>query len=191
MARKWFANLMITLALSSCCSLRTGDLLFHVVASDNHITSVTPGNIDHVAIYIGGDSVIEAITHEGVTITPLHTVLHRESGYYIIGRVKGSNRKQSVRNALDYRGRPYDSLYLATNSAIYCTELVQLSFVDRHGRPVFETVPMTFRNATGQIPAYWQELYRRHDMYVPEGQPGTNPAELAKRPVVRLKKAKY
>ena len=90
MARRWFINLIISagLVFNSCqtLSLREGDLLFHVVATGNAITEVTPGMIDHVAIVVSKDSVIEAVGR-GVKTTPLDSLRNQE-GYYLVGRVK-------------------------------------------------------------------------------------------------------
>ena len=62
-------------------ALREGDLLFHVAEKNNAITEVTPGMIDHVAIVIGADSVIEAVG-KGVVTTPLDSLLS-QSGRYV------------------------------------------------------------------------------------------------------------
>ena len=49
-------------ALVGCRSaLRPADLLFHVSEVENAITAVTPAMIDHVAIVVSRDSVIEAV----------------------------------------------------------------------------------------------------------------------------------
>lgn len=180
--------LFITLVAlcAACQTLRKGDLLFHVVAQDNQITEVTSGQIDHVAIYAGSGEVVEAIPRKGVTTTPLDTLLHREDGYYLRGRVTGIARDLSVTNARQYLGLPYDSLYLPTTDAIYCSELVQIAYVDRMGKQLFGTIPMSFHDSTGQITSYWQRFYAQHGMDVPEKQPGTNPAELSKRQIVKI-----
>lgn len=165
--------------------LRPCDLLFHVAQQDNPITDVTPGRIDHVAIAIGQDSVIEAIGR-GVVITPLDS-LRAQKGYYIVGRVRGSiDREQTIRNARSYLGRRYDHLFLAGNDSIYCSELVQLSYVDKHGRPLFAPVPMSFRDGSGNITGYWKRFYAKHGMEVPEGAPGTNPGEMSRRANIKI-----
>ena len=179
----------LVLLTASCTSLHVGDLLFHVVDNDNAITSVTPDRIDHVAICISRDSVIEAIPSEGVTTTPLHQLLQRDGGYYVVGRVKHANIRHSVNNARAYQRLPYDSLYLPATDAIYCSELVLLSYVDRHGNRLLHSVPMTFRDSTNQIPLFWQQLYERHSMPVPEGEPGSNPSELAHRKEIKKRKS--
>lgn len=182
--------MLLTLCCAACTSLRTGDLLFHVVEQENRITAVTPGQIDHVGIYMGKGLVLEAIPKAGVVTTPLHAVLQREDGYYLLGHVKGVSSQLSISNARRYIGLPYDSLYLQDNEAIYCSELVQLSYVDRQGRQIFSTVPMTFRDSSGTIPSYWQQLYQRNGLSVPEGEPGSNPAEMSQRRQVIIKKLK-
>ena len=189
MARRWYINIIIGigLALSSCqtYSLRKGDLLFHVAPTANAITDVTPDMIDHVAIVLTSDSVIEAVPHRGVTITPLDSLRHQQ-GHYIIGRVHGADPVLSLINARRYLGRPYDALYLADNEAVYCSELVQFSFTDSHGQRLFAPVPMSFHDASGRITPYWTDFYSRQGMDVPEGQPGTNPAELSQRKTVKI-----
>ena len=171
--------------LASCQSLSTGDLLFHVVAKGNAITDVTPGMIDHVAIVICKDSVIEAVGR-GVKTTPLDS-LRRQEGYYIIGRVRRADPTRSIANARQYLGRPYDRLYLPDNDAIYCSELVQLSFVDKQGVHLFSPIPMSFHDATGRITDYWRQFYAKYQLEVPEGEPGTNPGELSQRSEVHIK----
>ena len=176
--------------LMGCGSLRKGDLLFHVASKSNHITEVTPGMIDHVAICLGHDSVIEALPKQGVVTTPLHTVLNREEGYYVKGRVRRADGSRSAEQALRYLGLPYDSLYLEDNEAVYCSELVVMSLVDKQGRRLLQQVPMSFRDSTGQISRYWQQFYSQRGMEVPEGAPGSNPSELSQRKRVIIKKLK-
>jgi len=183
--------LVLSFTCCACSSLRPGDLLFHVVEHDNHITEVTPGMIDHVAIYLGGDSVLEAVPRSGVVVNPLSVVLEREPGSYLRGTVRGADRRRSLQQALGYRGCPYDSLYLPEGEAIYCSELVQLSYVDKNGAPLFQPIPMSFHDADGHITPYWQQFYARQGLDVPEGRPGTNPSEMALRPQVIIKKLKY
>lgn len=181
-----FAALLFC-CLAACSSLREGDLLFHVASQGNNITDVTPGMTDHVAICLGGDSVVEAIPGKGVVVTPLGEVLHREEGYYVKGRVKKADAKQSVAHARRYLGLPYDSLFLPGNDAIYCSELVQLSMVDKRGKPLLQPVPMSFHDASGRITDYWTKFYERFGLPVPEGQPGTNPGELQQRRNVKVR----
>ena len=100
MERKWFIDIIIAIVIglvaTSCqtYSLKSGDLLFHVVSQGNAITDVTPGMIDHVAIVMSPDSVIEAVG-KGVKTTPIDS-LRQQDGHYLVGRVKGIDSKQSI-----------------------------------------------------------------------------------------------
>ena len=176
--------------------LSEGDLLFVAPARANAITSVTQGAdslaIDHVAIvhYIGGQHglpyALEAIGR-GVCLTPLDSFWNHNTGATIIAaRIETLDVTGSVKKALSYTGRPYDWLYQPGDSAIYCSELVQMCYRDTDGRHIFPTIGMTFRDAGGHIPQFWIDLYARHGLPVPEGEPGTNPAALLRHPAMRI-----
>lgn len=175
--------------------LQEGDLLFTCSEQPNAITSVTSGveglPIDHVAIAhrIGGDDgplyVIEAVKPM-VCLTPIDTFLCR-NGQVIVGRINVEwNRSASIRRCLHAVGKPYDDLYLPGDSAVYCSELVQMNCLAPDGTPVFGTVPMSFHDRSGRVTEYWTDFYRRRGMAVPEGAPGTNPGELSRRPQVTI-----
>jgi hypothetical protein len=176
--------------------LREGDLLFCCSDTANAITSVTTGlqdmPIDHVAIvhFIGGEQlglpyVIEAVK-PAVCLTPLDTFLC-ENGRVLQGRVNADcDIAASIKRCLMQVGKPYDNLYLPGDSAVYCSELVQMCFIDPSGKLVFDLVPMSFHDATGQVTDYWQEFYQARGMKVPEGEPGSNPGELSRREQVTI-----
>lgn len=176
--------------------LREGDLLFCCSDTANAITSVTTGlqdmPIDHVAIvhFIGGEQlglpyVIEAVK-PAVCLTPLDTFLC-ENGRVLQGRVNADcDIAASIKRCLMLVGKPYDNLYLPGDSAVYCSELVQMCFIDPSGKLVFDLVPMSFHDATGQVTDYWQEFYQARGMKVPEGEPGSNPGELSRREQVTI-----
>ena len=144
--------------------------------------------IDHVAIAVSKDSVIEAIGR-GVVITPIKDIM-QQPGHYLVARVRNADCKQSVSNARSYLGCSYDSLFLPDNEAIYCSELVQLSYVDKKGDQLFEPIPMSFHDYTGAITPYWRDFYSRQGLKVPEGEPGTNPSELSRRPQIVFRSSK-
>ena len=181
------------MAQSKVCA-HEGDLLFVVPAESNAITAVTQGNdtlaIDHVAIlhFIGGNNalpyVIEAIG-SGVCLTPIDTFLIRHSHDRIVqAKVQDLDVPVSIGHALSLVGLPYDWLYQSGDSAIYCSELVQLCFVRNDGQHIFSTIPMTFRDRDGTIPQHWIDLYTQHSRSVPEGEPGTNPQQIFHHPAV-------
>ena len=113
--------------------LKDGDLLFVVNGNGNDITDVTVGvdglGIDHVAVYAEGN-VIEAIPESGVVESPLDSFLVRlsENETVLVGRVDGLDVRASVDNARRLLGLPYDDIFMPGDSAVYCSELVQMSF---------------------------------------------------------------
>ena len=80
---------------------------------------------------------------------------------------------------MSYIGRPYDRLYMPDDSAVYCSELVQLSYTDKDGTSVFPQQPMSFHDKSGKVTEFWKDYYRQFGMDVPEGWPGTNPGGIS------------
>lgn len=201
MASPGIKTLVLAVALCSCLklmgqmTLREGDLLFCCTDSANAITAVTVGvdnyPIDHVAVVhrIGGEEgplyAIEAVK-PAVCLTSLNKFICNNARV-LVGRLNVDyDVRASIRACLGLVGRPYDDLYLPGDSAVYCSELVQRCYVTHDGEPVFNTIPMSFHDATGQVTEYWRQFYGQHGMSVPEGEPGTNPGELSRRPQVTI-----
>ena len=202
---KTMKSSLITIIATACCivashcqmlgqctlhDLHDGDLLFFAPAKSNAITQVTSGigntAIDHVAIVHLADSGITTIeaVHRGVVIMPVDSTRLRarqRNEAVMVGRVDGGlDIAASIANALQHLGKPYDFYFEPSDSAIYCSELVQKAFVDIAGEPVFGTIPMSFHTPDGKILPYWTEYYRRVGKTVPEGAPGTNPGQLSR-----------
>ena len=189
-------TLCVTMSMVSL-DLQEGDLLFSCSSDENAITSVTSGveglPIDHVAIVhrIGGEHgplfVVEAVKPM-VRITPVDTfLLSIDNHCVLVGRVNVPiDVNGSVRRCLLMVGKPYDDLFLPGDSAIYCSELVQMNYVSSEGERIFSTIPMSFHDETGCVTEYWQSFYAEHGMVVPEGVPGTNPGELSRSPLVTI-----
>lgn len=176
--------------------LQNSDLLF-VVGSDSEfsqaIASATGGDDNlkyvHVAILkVDNDmmQVIEADPENGVRKITLDEFLAgapRLSGNpgVVIKRLNADfDADSAVANAEKHLGEPYDWLYLPDNGKSYCSELVYESYIDEQGHPIFQAVPMNFRNADGTMPEFWERLFRQSGMAVPEGVPGTNPQDMSK-----------
>ena len=187
--------LALTLSGQTVRELREGDLLFCCSDTANAITQVTTGiedlSIDHVGIAhrIGGEDgplfVIEAVKPV-VCITPIDTFLVNNARI-LVGRVNVEmDTRRSIRRCLAMVGKPYDDLYLPGDSAVYCSELVQLNYVSPDGNLIFGAIPMSFHDASGQVTDYWKDFYSRRGMAVPEGAPGSNPGELSRRPQVTI-----
>ncbi|MGM9803396.1 MAG: YiiX/YebB-like N1pC/P60 family cysteine hydrolase [Muribaculaceae bacterium] len=170
--------------------LRDGDLLFFAPEQSNAITQVTQGidsvPIDHVAIVhlVGSCVVTIEATHRGVVVMPIDSTrmraLQRREAV-MVARVNGDvDVAESIGGALRHLSKPYDFFFEPSDSAIYCSELVQKAYVDTGGKPVFNTIAMSFHTPDGKILPYWTEYYRRAGKTVPEGAPGTNPGQLSR-----------
>ena len=197
--QKRLTALILVLALCACHApaerLQTGDLLFVGTsetpgAMDEAIVSAT-GNLTHVAIIqvdkAGIPWVVDATPKRGVSRYPLDTLVQANSGaVFLVKRLKDTTGVSSfVENALRYVGDPYDLTFLPDNDAYYCSELVRDAYRRPDGSYLFDAVPMNFLSPDGSLPPYWEELFERLDMPVPQGLPGTNPQDMSRSPILR------
>lgn len=206
MGRRTILFLFILLLTAIGCSqqqgrLQNGDLIFVGLPMDYHaetgsmdeaISSATREegalNLIHVAIAeVKADSVwiIDATIAHGVDRHPLDTFLrdftlkNGEYPEFVVKRVKGIDADAAVKRAKSFCGRAYDVRFLPDNEELYCTELVQKSYLDADGRPVFKSEPMNFKAPDGTMPPYWEWLFGQLGMEVPQGVPGTNPQKMS------------
>lgn len=85
-----------------------------------------------------------------------------------------------VEKAKTYCGRAYDMHFLPDNDAQYCSELVRNAYTTSAGAYIFSESPMNFKNAEGEFPPYWVELFGVLGEPIPQGVMGTNPNEMSK-----------
>ena len=183
-------------AQHSSSNLKEGDLLFYIAESSNPITEVTSGfdnkRVEHVSIFtrVNNKPYILEATHKGVVMQPIDSTfsrLNRRKEQIYIGRVQGKwDKKTSINKAKSYIGRPYDFYFEPNDSAIYCSELVQISYQDKKGKLLFSPIPMSFHDNTGEIIDYWKEYYRKAGKDVPEGAPGSNPGNLSRNSKIKI-----
>jgi hypothetical protein len=202
------------LVLLAACSpkaerLQSGDLIFVGIPADYSLdhssmeeaisaaTGIGEGlNLIHTAIAEvdaeGRTWIIDATIKHGVDRHPLDTFLRdftlRDGSYPVfeVMRLKKSrNAPAFVENAKTHLGLPYDVSFLPDNGAYYCTELVYDSYLDKHGKPLFHAAPMNFKNAGGEFPLYWEQLFSRLGEPIPQGIPGTNPQGMAGEAILR------
>lgn len=177
-------------------SLRTGDLVFVKIPAGydlytDSMPDTTGGYITiHVAILeVSHDStwVIDATIKHGIDRHPLDTFLTDftlKDGSLPVFEIKrpdvdASQAEAFVQNAKKFLGLPYDCSFAPDNDSLYCSELVLNSYVSSPDSPIFSEYPMDFHNATGEMPAYWTELFDILGKSVPQGKTGTTPAQMA------------
>ena len=213
MIKKRILPFLASLAVLAACSpgggrLRTGDLIFVGIPADysldessmdGAISAATGGaqglNLIHVAIAEVEDGqtwIIDATLRHGVDRHPLDTFLRDftlRDGSLPVFQVKrlkdGRLARPSVENAKRFLGLPYDVYFLPENEGLYCSELVYVSYRQKDGKPLFTSAPMNFRNADGEFPLYWQQLFARIGQPIPQDVPGTNPQAMSAEPVLR------
>lgn len=175
--------------------LHSGDLLFRAgreSAMNGAITAATGGNailpFTHVGIAVCHervDSVLEATSDGGVRMTTLDEFLDKSATVdgrpaVVAMRLKDTTGiAASLLRARTFLGQPYDYSFRPDNGKMYCSELVWESYRMPDGRPIFPSRPMNFRASDGSMPPFWVELFERLDEEIPEGIPGTNPADMA------------
>jgi len=188
-------------------TLRPGDLVFVGIPADysldsdsmeSAISAATGSgalNLIHVAIVDVDEQgvwIIDATIKHGVDRHPLSTFLEDftlKDGSYPVFMVKrlrdDAGAEGFVEAAKAYLGQQYDSAFLPDNGASYCTELVYNSYRRPDGSPIFSAAPMNFRDAEGNMPVYWEQLFALLGMPVPQGIDGTNPQAMAAEQVLR------
>ena len=189
--------------------IQTGDLVFVGIPADyslssdsmdGAITAATGSdtglNLIHTAILDideeGRAWIIDATIKRGVDRHPLDTFLRdftlKDGSYpvFLVLRLKDDRfAADYVANARQQLGLPYDQAFLPDNKALYCTELVYESYRTPDGEPLFHSAPMNFKNADGEFPVYWQQLFALLGQPIPQDIPGTNPQAMALEPALR------
>ncbi|MCR5519001.1 MAG: hypothetical protein K6F21_01600 [Bacteroidales bacterium] len=200
-------GIMSLAACSRQAKLQTGDLIFVGIPADYDLESDSMGsaigdatgdgalNLIHVAIAeVGKDTswIIDATIKHGVDRHPIDTFFRDftlkdgSMPVFIVKRLKDDSQAASfVENSKKFLGRPYDVWFLENNEAMYCSELVRESYRPADGSYLFENKPMNFKNAEGEFPLYWQQLFALIGQDIPQDAPGTNPQDMSKAPVLK------
>lgn len=181
-----FLAFMLTL-LQTGWAQQTGDLLFlkeNRSDMEQAITAST-GAYTHVALMERDSAdevwVIEAVPKKGVQRIPysqfeIENLLKSFPESCDIYRLTVPfDTAAVIARAKSLVGKPYDDAFLPDNDAYYCSELIEVAFGG-----LFEAKPMNWRDADGNLPAYWVEHFRGLNMPVPEGILGTNPTDLSR-----------
>lgn len=190
----------ILLAAQSCGPttrhLQSGDLLFQVGKNSGMEQAIkaatgrskTP-DFTHVGIVVvrdGADSVLEATSEGGVRMTSLKEFLQRAAPdikgrpLVVAKRLRDTaGLAASLQHAAACIGHPYDYAFRHGNGRYYCSELVWENYRTPDGERRFPARPMNFRAQDGTMPQFWIELFEQLGEPIPEGEPGTNPNDMA------------
>lgn len=170
--------------------LRKGSLVFVAGGESEFSKAITSATavedlppFDHVGIIdvdFSGVRVIEASPQYGVTATPWED-FKSSAGSLIVLDMRGVvDTAAAVERARGCIGRPYDWAYGCGIDSIYCSELVQIAYLDADGNPIFASRPMNFLDERGDMPEFWVRLFDNLGVPLPQGAPGTNPNDMAR-----------
>ena len=187
--------------------LHHGDLLFNITDTTNasefakSIVGSTQGidhlKVSHVAIVCKeekGTYVLEATAKHGVWMTPISSYFEEADKdsegkpMVLIGRITNpdADLNTSVQKAKAFIGLKYDFTFDPSDEEMYCSELVQKSYVTTEGKLIFPTIPMSFHDEDGKILPYWINYYLKRNLDVPEGEPGSNPGQISRDKNVKI-----
>lgn len=181
---------------SECYPLKAGDLLFQVNKSNELVDAISNSTISsgkfsysNVGILIEENNelyIIAASTVNGVEIMQLETFLDKSATttdnkpMVIAKRLKDTSLiSKSIERAKALVGQPFDFAFAPDNNAIYGSELVYESYLDKNNNPIFAAHQMFFRDSTGSTSPLWISFFDSYNMEVPIGEYGTNPNDMA------------
>lgn len=184
-------NLGIAAFAQNHPEIQNGDFLFQIGKGSEFEKAIISStynyehlNFSHVGVAtIENDSifVFEANPKTGVSKTPINIFI-KNSDLVVIGRLK-KEYTYTIDSALirikSILGKPYDSIFNNNNDAYYCSELIQINFLDNKNNPIFEPILMSFKDKeNGEILPYWIEYYKNINEQIPEGELGSNPVNI-------------
>ncbi len=178
----------------SANQLKSGDLIFvearqkQLSGAINRVTQLSEEeNFDHVGLVEvtqQGVFVLHASVKQGSNKESLANFYNKnvENNQQMVAyRLHQPHRhhiKPAIEQAHSMLGKPYNLSYVLDEQRYYCSDFVERAF--REGA-VFEHIPMNFRNPeTGAADEFWVGFYEQLGRDVPQGEPGTNPNQLAR-----------
>ncbi|MBO4382154.1 MAG: hypothetical protein J5799_04345 [Bacteroidales bacterium] len=173
-------------------ALQSGDLLFLTNNRSNMEKAITAstGKYTHVAL-VERDSADDVWIIEASPTNGVQRISYSQfENEHLLGFFSGSfniyrltipfDATEVIARAKNLVGKPYDDAFLPNNDAYYCSELIQVAFGN-----LFESKPMNWRDADGNLPEYWMNHFKKLKMSVPEGIPGTNPTDMSQSPILK------
>lgn len=178
----------------------SGDLLFQTSGVSGFSSAIASATAQcdtvkyvHVGIVVfeeGKPCVIEATNKKGVTCTKWEDFMSSSPKIngnpgVVVKRLKTKiSLEKAIMRAKSHLGEEYDWDFMPDNGMMYCSELVYESYLTDDNKHVFKARPMNFRDASGNMPEFWTELFKKRNKPIPEGVMGTNPNDMSKEDVL-------
>ena len=136
--------------------------------------------------------IIEVDTTEGVICNTLKTFIKMNLKSnplkkFYVKRIKCSNQddiKRWINEAEKHIGKKYNFTYIPSKESLYCSELVHITYKDKNGKPLFNEIPMNFKDKEGKYPLYWIEHFKKINLDIPQDKMGTNPHQIMKNDIL-------
>lgn len=169
--------------------LKEGDIIFiSSVDEDSDINDEIKNlcigydgmHFNHVGIYVGNDKMVEA-AYKGVRKTDIIEFLETAGENILVGRIEDQTlARRSALLSLDYVGLPYNHTYIECEEAFYCSQLIHHVYNIANEGQFFEKHRLSYKDTKmREISRYWLDYYNNLGMDVPEGEPGSHPANLS------------
>ncbi len=183
-------------------SLQPGDLIFQDLDCGDLCTAIEKVTVRKGLPPISHVAVVEKIGPGGVVlIEALGSVRRIGFDAFVKRSRSGSGRakilvgrlKEAFRPGIPFflnelrarLGKPYDRDFLPDNGAYYCSELVSDAMAAL-GTDLFPRHPMHFGKPGTWARRVWEQEFTRRNRSLPEGIPGTNPADMAASPYIKI-----
>lgn len=163
--------------------LQKGQLLFRYTNSSeiSNVSGISQLKVDHIAMVLNKNFVIEATPTHGVTKTSLDDFLIE--GNVLAADVSMIDKSISIKAvdlAVKFIGAPYNHTFLnSTNKGFYCSQLITESYkLANNGNSFFKEDTLNFKDSNGMISSFWIKYFNAHNMKVPQGEVGSHPTRL-------------
>ncbi len=169
-------------------NLNKGDIVFSYLKGSIELESIArlclgwnDQKINHMGIYIGDDTIIEAVS-KGVVKTSVSDFINKSESIYIADVNDKELAINAVTNAIKELGKPYNFPFLNNNGeSFYCSQLIYECYKYKNGETFFEMDYLKFKDPqTGELIPFFIEYYDNLGVPIPLGEKGTHPATLSK-----------
>lgn len=153
------------------------DAVSHSGAVSNIDEIIT--HVNHVGLYVGDNTVIQATQKDGVIQLPLSDFLFAGCDNIVATIDNALIIKQALTRVMTCLGLPYNHSFHPDADGFYCSELITYAFKTELNDDYFELYPMNFNDlTTQQILPYWITYYHTLNQPIPQGILGSHPQQL-------------
>ncbi|WP_294964103.1 YiiX/YebB-like N1pC/P60 family cysteine hydrolase [uncultured Gilliamella sp.] len=135
--------------------------------------------INHVALYVGNNTVIHATKKAGVAQQSLADFFSAGRHHVIATIDNALIIQQALTRVITCLGSPYNHSFHPDAEGFYCSELITYAFKTELCDDYFQLYPMNFKDlTTQQILPYWNNYYDCIKQTIPQGVLGSHPQQL-------------